>query len=253
MNKKNRKTTSSRRLLTIDKTKDFRLVESYKTLRTNLMFSFPDADSSVCRKILVTSAGAGEGKTTTAVNLALSIAQNGAKVLLIDADMRKPTIHRYFNLESRQGLSNILSGIDERSECIFDVPSTQGFSVIPSGIIPPTPSELLGSNAMKRLLDALSSAYDYIVIDSPPIGIVTDALALSAEVDGVVFVASCGKTRMPDINKAVQTLKLAKANLLGVILNRVPNRKMNRYYKARYYYGYTDETGYDVQFGKDKK
>ncbi len=253
MNKKTQKTVTGRRPLTIDKTNDFRLVESYKTLRTNLMFSFPDIENSECRKLLVTSAGAGEGKTTTAVNLALSIAQNGVKVLLIDADMRKPTIHRYFNLESRQGLSNILSGIHDRSECIFDIPSIEGFSVIPSGIIPPNPSELLGSNTMKRLLHELSSNYDYIVIDSPPIGIVTDALALSAEVDGVVFVASHGKTTVPEINKAIQTLKFAKANLLGVVLNRVPNKKKNRRSKSRYYYGYTNETGYDVQFGKDKK
>ncbi len=239
---------SSTSILTIDTAKDFKLVESYKALRTNLLFAFPSLEGHTCRKVLITSAGPGEGKTTTAVNLSISLAQNGTRVLLIDADMRKPSVHRYFNIESRRGLSNILSGMNKREECVYSVPNMPNFSVLPSGIIPPNPSELLGSKAMSCLLSDFEEYYDYIILDTPPVALVTDALALTPKVDGVAFVVSYGKATIPDVNKAVEAVRFAKGNLLGVILNRIPNSKKGAYRMKDYYseYSYSENTEKDL-------
>lgn len=229
-------------ILTIETAKDFKLVESYKALRTNLLFAFPSLEGHTCRKVLITSVAPGEGKTTTAVNLAISLAQNGTRVLLIDGDMRKPSVHRYFNIKSRNGLSNILSGMNKCEDCVYQVPNMPNFSVLPSGIIPPNPSELLGSKAMNCLLSEFEECYDYIILDSPPLALVTDALALTPQVDGVAFVVSYGKSTIPDVNKAVEAVRFAKGNLLGVILNRIPNNKKKAYRMKDYYSEYSYNT-----------
>ena len=216
---------TANRVFTITASTDFQLVESYKALRTNLMFSLPVRENTHCRKILFTSAGPGEGKTTTTVNLAISLSETETKVLLIDADLRKPTVHRYFNLESRVGLSNLLSGMNTREECVQNIPDMPNLSVIPSGILPPNPSELLSSSAMNNLLAEFENVYDYIIIDTPPVNVVTDALALVNRVDGVAFVTAYGKSALPEISKAVESLRFANANLLGIVMNRVQNER----------------------------
>ena len=202
----------ARKYITIIDNQTFSLVESYKSLRTNILFSLPAKENS-CRKILLTSANPGDGKTTTAVNIAITLAQANIRVLLIDADMRKPTVHKYFGIESRVGLSNALSGMNKLDECILPVEKTQNLWVIPSGILPPNPSELLSSNNMAQLIETLETRFDFIIIDSPPVNIVTDALAVSKLVEGVAMVCSQNVTRYPDLKRAVASLEFADAKV----------------------------------------
>ena len=215
-------------IINITNTSNFRLVESYKALRTNIMFSLPIKENVRSRKILFTSAGPGEGKTTTTVNLAVTLSETETKVLLIDADMRKPTVHKYFNIESRVGLSNLLSGMNTKKECIQQIEGMPNLSVITSGILPPNPSELLGSSAMINMLSEFESEYDYIIIDTPPVNVVADALALVKQVDGVAFVVSQGKSTYPDVSRAIETLRFANANIIGAVMNRVDTGKKSK-------------------------
>ena len=215
-------------IINITNTSNFRLVESYKALRTNIMFSLPIKENVRSRKILFTSAGPGEGKTTTTVNLAVTLSETETKVLLIDADMRKPTVHKYFNIESRVGLSNLLSGMNTKKECIQQIEGMPNLSVITSGILPPNPSELLGSSAMINMLSEFESEYDYIIIDTPPVNVVADALAIVKKVDGVAFVVSQGKSTYPDVSRAIETLRFANANIIGAVMNRVDTGKKSK-------------------------
>lgn len=215
-------------IINITNTSNFRLVESYKALRTNIMFSLPIKEDVRSRKILFTSAGPGEGKTTTTVNLAVTLSETETKVLLIDADMRKPTVHKYFNIESRVGLSNLLSGMNTKKECIQQIEGMPNLSVITSGILPPNPSELLGSSAMINMLSEFESEYDYIIIDTPPVNVVADALAIVKKVDGVAFVVSQGKSTYPDVSRAIETLRFANANIIGAVMNRVDTGKKSK-------------------------
>ena len=215
-------------IINITNTSNFRLVESYKALRTNIMFSLPIKENVRSRKILFTSACPGEGKTTTTVNLAVTLSETETKVLLIDADMRKPTVHKYFNIESRVGLSNLLSGMNTKKECIQQIEGMPNLSVITSGILPPNPSELLGSSAMINMLSEFESEYDYIIIDTPPVNVVADALAIVKKVDGVAFVVSQGKSTYPDVSRAIETLRFANANIIGAVMNRVDTGKKSK-------------------------
>ena len=215
-------------IINITNTSNFRLVESYKALRTNIMFSLPIKENVRSRKILFTSAGPGEGKTTTTVNLAVTLSETETTVLLIDADMRKPTVHKYFNIESRVGLSNLLSGMNTKKECIQQIEGMPNLSVITSGILPPNPSELLGSSAMINMLSEFESEYDYIIIDTPPVNVVADALAIVKKVDGVAFVVSQGKSTYPDVSRAIETLRFANANIIGAVMNRVDTGKKSK-------------------------
>ena len=230
----NKKNPAKTTILTITDSDDFQLVESYKALRTSLLFSLPTKEASHCRKILFTSAAPGDGKSTTTVNLALTFAEIETRVLLIDADMRKPTIHRYFPVDNRLGLSNLLSGMNQKSECIQSIPGQPNLTVIPSGVLPPNPSELLGSAAMEKLLTELEDMYDFILIDTPPVNVVTDATALAGKVDGVALVVAYGKTTLPDVEHTVEALRFAGANLLGIVMNRVTKNKNSRYSKRGY-------------------
>ena len=236
--KKNSKLQPVKSILKVSEVSDFTMVESFKALRTNIMFSLPG--NVGCRKLLFTSSLSGEGKTTTTVNLAVSLAETDTRVLLIDADMRRPTVHRYFDIKSRSrhGLSNLLTGANDIEECMFPSTEHPNLFVIPSGVLPPNPSELLGSAAMKSLLDGLESSFDYIIIDTPPVNLVSDALSLVSMVNGVAVVVAGNKSKMPDVQKAVTTLKFAGANLLGFVLNRVSSKSYG-YSKKSYQYTYS--------------
>ena len=220
--------------LLLTESDDFQFVESYKALRTNLLFSLPVKEGNNCRKLLFTSASPADGKSTTTVNLALTLAETETRVLLIDADMRKPTVHRYFSMDNRVGLSNLLSGMNQKAECIQAVPQFPNLSVIPSGILPPNPSELLGSSAMEKLLNELEKSYDFILLDTPPVNVVTDALSIAGKMDGVALVVAFGKTTLPEAEQAVEALRFANANVLGTILNRVVKNKHSRFSKHGY-------------------
>lgn len=191
--------------------------EAYRELRTNLQFMGLTGDSS---SVLFTSSLPGEGKTSSAINLAHVVAQAGNRVLLIDADLRRPTIARYLGLEGGAGLTSVLSGRADLEDVTQPL-ETEGLEVLASGPIPPNPSELLGSKSMQNLLTEAAATYDFVVIDTAPMLAVTDAVALSRYVGGTVVVAESERVRRPQLSQALEKLDVVEARLLGVVLNRV--------------------------------
>lgn len=208
--------------------------EAYRTLRTNISFAAVDEKLQV---IMVTSAGQGEGKSTTSANLAVVQAESDKRVLLIDADLRKPTVHRIFHISNRWGLTSLLSGQTTLQDVITDTGVTN-LHVIPSGIIPPNPSEMLASNKMKQLLEQLREAYDVIIIDTPPSLAVTDAQIMATRSDGVIMVVEAGSVKREMAMKAKANLEHVQARILGVVLNNIERKESESYY---YYYGDRDE------------
>ncbi|WP_078433465.1 CpsD/CapB family tyrosine-protein kinase [Metabacillus halosaccharovorans] len=205
------------------------IAEQFRTIRTNIQFSNVDEE---LQTMIVTSSGPAEGKSTTTANLAVVFAQQGKKVLLIDSDLRKPTVHYTFRKENHIGLSNVLTRQSTLEEAVTTT-EQENLWVLPSGPIPPNPSELLGSRGMQMLIEHAKNEYDVIVLDTPPVLAVTDAQVLANLADGVVLVVSSGKTEIDAAKKAKELLESAKAKILGVVLN---NKKVqdSQYY---YYYG----------------
>jgi protein-tyrosine kinase len=208
--------------------------EAYRVLRTNIRFSNLDRALKI---IVVTSTGPAEGKTTTVSNMAVTFSQAGSRVLLIDADLRKPKLHKVFGLDGKRGLTNAIIEDDNYSDYInkgvFD-----SLDILTCGIIPPNPSEILSSNAMKKLMDCLKKDYDYVFVDTPPVGTVTDAAVLSTVADGTVLVALSGKVQVDGIKRARELLLKVNANIIGVVLNKLDrNAHGNYYYYYYYYYG----------------
>lgn len=218
----------------------FYISEAYKTLRTNILFSTGNVG---CKTFVVTSAIPGEGKTTTAINIAISFAQTEKKVVIIDADLRKPKLHKYFDLKNKVGLSNILSGVyDGDSKDYIQKTSVDNMDLISSGHIPPNPIELLSSDKMQELLKSLSETYDFIILDTPPVNIVSDALVLSKMVTGYIMVTRSNYTEYQALDVAMSNFELANIKPLGVVLNDF-NRKQTKYsrggkYKYKTYYNY---------------
>lgn len=202
--------------------------ESYRILRTNIMYSSFDKK---IKRILVTSSEPGEGKSTTSGNLALAFAQDEKKVILIDCDLRKPSLHKKFRISNNRGLSDVIIDRDKLNKCIQK--RTEYLDILTAGKIPPNPSEMLGSKAMSSLLDELSNAYDVIILDSPPVLAVTDAQILSTKVDGTVLVVRAEKTKKDTVLAAKGVLDKVNANILGTVLNGGDKNKDNYYY----YYG----------------
>jgi capsular exopolysaccharide synthesis family protein len=204
--------------------------ESFRAVRTNLMFS-----SAVdgARNLMVTSTGPSEGKTVVATNLAISLAQTGQRVLLIDADMRKPRVHSVFGTSQQPGLSNLLVGTAKASESVHKTAVT-GLWVMPSGAYPPNPAELLGSKRFKEFIGSLGQHFDWVVVDTPPVMVVTDAAVVAHLIAGVVFVVGADMTSRNAARHAVEQLDHARATFLGAVLNRV-DLKHDAYYYSRYY------------------
>lgn len=212
----------------------FGIVESYKIIRYNILFSL---SAKKLKTVVFTSAEPSEGKSTTCVNFAVTLSQTGKKVMLIDADLRKPNVHKLLGLKNIHGLSNILGNFNINDDVIHKS-AYDNLDVITAGEIPPNPSELLQSDMMKSTLDSLSGYYDYIVIDTPPVNVVSDTLGILDEKMGVALVCRHNKTSRDSLNEALIKCKHTSATILGVILNRVKHStKSAGHYAYNYKYG----------------
>ena len=210
--------------------------EAYKLLRTNLMFALPTGKK--CQMIGVTSSMRGEGKSTTALNLAYTIAQNGEKVLLVDADMRLPSIYQKLGIENGKGLSNILAGMTSLESVLLKPEGDRNFSLILAGDIPPNPSELLNSKNMDKYLEMWAYYFDYIIFDFPPVGVVTDALVMAEKLDGMIVVVRQDYCDTASLAETMRQPEFLKVKILGFVLN-CGDTSDNKYkYKNRYGYGY---------------
>jgi len=216
------------------------LAEAYRTLRTNLNFAEMD---QAYRSILISSVNPQDGKSITAANLAVVLAQTGTKVILVDCDLRKPIQHKIFQVGNEKGITNCLAQNIEVEEVVQEV-EIENLNILTSGPIPPNPAEMLGSERAKALWLLLLEKYDYVIIDAPPILAVADASILAAQVDGVVMVINSGDTRIDLAREAKEQLQKASAHLIGVILNKV---KMNSS-DYQYYYYYSQDSS-DKQTG----
>lgn len=216
--------------------------ESFRQLRTNLQFAHVSHKS---KTVLVTSPLPGEGKSTTATNLALAMAEAGQSVALVDADLRRPMVASYLGLESSAGLTTALVGSANVNDLLQPWGANE-LHVLTSGQIPPNPSELLGSEAMKQLITTLESQFDSVVIDAPPLLPVTDAAVLAQQVGGVILVVGCHKARQPEVEKSLAALELVEADVLGVVLNRLRIKGPDA--QAYDYYSYTS-TAEDAKGG----
>ncbi len=202
--------------------------ESYRTLRTNIQYSSFDKEYRV---IVVTSSEPGEGKSTTAGNLALCMAQGDKKVILIDCDLRKPSLHKKFKISNLVGLSDVIIGKADLATAAHRY--NKDLVLLTSGKIPPNPSEMLSSKIMEKLLESLKDTFDYIILDTPPVQAVTDSQILSTKSDGTILVVRAERTKKESVQNAINLLKKVNANIIGTVLNGIDVSR-NKYY---YYYG----------------
>ena len=241
--------TQTRIASLLDNTTNFAITEAYKALRTNIIFTLSD-NGNKCKKLIMTSASPGEGKTTTCLNLTIAFAQTGSKVLVIGADLRKPRLYRHLQIERKNGLSDVLCGLIPLKDAIKHC-DKYGIDCITAGQLPPNPVELLASPKMGEIFDELSEMYDYIFIDTPPVTLVADATAMSKYADGVIVVVRQNYTIHETLQKARNSLDFAEAKILGYILNDVgalsgSYNSYKRYGKGSYktYGGYGYGAGY---------
>ena len=230
---------------TLHKNLAFTAAEQYKLIRANLAFTLPEGEK--CPVIGVTSSMRGDGKSTTAINLSFVLAEKGAKVLLIDGDLRIPSVAKKLGIESSPGLADLLKDSAQPfSE--FGAPFLDNWHILPSGDVPPNPSELLGSPRMENILRKLREIYDYIVIDLPPVNIVSDAVAISPYISGIIVVIREGYTEKKELDRCFRQLGLSNAKVLGCVINEAKagsgsygKYKKYKYYKSQNEQGYAPE------------
>lgn len=238
MKKKNNKTIlfDPKKMLLSDKAA-FSVKEAYKTLRTNVMFSLPGKESKC---VGVVSPERGDGKSSVAINLAISFSQINKKVIIVDCDLRLPTIASKLQIEPKPGLSNFLSGNQESDQPLIRRSNDYGIDIMTAGDIPPDPTALLGSKQMKLFVELLKKYYDYIILDFPPATIVSDAALLSEIVDGYLLVLRHNSSEYSKINETLRQMQFADAKILGFVYNGKEEHK--KYYKkgrySKYYYNY---------------
>jgi capsular exopolysaccharide synthesis family protein len=211
------------------------LAEAYRQLRTSILLS---TAGHAPKSLLITSSLPSEGKTTTAVNTAISLAQTGASVLIIDSDMRRPRLHSVFNISNGEGLSTILSSEMNEKEVldIVQYEETAKLHLLPSGPVPPNPAELIGSEQMANLLKVMQKRFTHVVVDSPPIASFTDGVLIASMVDGVILVVHSGKSSRQVVRRSKQLLNDIGAKIFGVVLNNVNLRSQDNYYYYQSYY-----------------
>lgn len=235
----------------LGKNSSFSVQEAYKTLRTNIRF-FLSGDG--CKKFCITSGLASEGKSITILNLAISFAEAGSKVLLIDADMRRPSMARLLIENASPGLSNVLAGLCKAEDAIRKE-VYPNLDVLFSGEIPPNPSELLGNPRMQRMLDKMSQTYDFILVDTPPVGVVSDVCVVGNILDGVLFLVRQNYTEKEVVSRGIKQLEISGAKLMGFVLNGADKSHSGRYgkkyrYKSRYKYYRYGSYGYGYGYGR---
>ena len=235
----NGKRTSENNMSYIGPKLKFEGREAYNLLRTNLMFAIKRNDRNA-RVIGVTSSVHGEGKSLTAINMAYSIAESGQKVVLVECDLRLPTLRKKINLPKTTGLSNLLAGINSENATLHKDVLIKNFDVVQAGDIPPNPSELLGSKQFGMLIDNLAENYDVVVLDLPPVGEVSDALVASKVTDGIIVVVRQDYTQSSDLDYTLRQLELVNAKVIGFVYNSASSRakKYGYGYGKKYKYGY---------------
>lgn len=204
----------------------FEAAEAYKLLRTNILFALPDEQK--CRIVGVTSASGSEGKSTTALNLSYVLAEAGERVLLIEGDMRMPSISRQLKLKTSPGLSNVLDGLSEIQEVLQESGLHSNLQIVSSGSIPPNPSELLGTKAVSILIDNLSKNYNFIILDLPPVTEVADALVASRLTDGMIIVVRQNYANRQDVADAMQQFSYVNAKILGFVMTHSDTDKRKK-------------------------
>lgn len=234
---KNKHIEEARKLLT-DSSMPFNAAESYRSIRTNILFSLGTSDKKI---IAVSSPNPSEGKSTMAANIAVAFAQTESKVLLIDADMRKSVQHRTFHTQNTEGLSTLIAKLSAAEDSV-QKNVLNCLDLLPSGPTPPNPSELLASEHFAQLLETFAQEYDYIIIDTPPVNIVSDAMGMKDSISGILLVLKYGQTTFADVANCLKQIELVQTNLLGFVLNEVHHHHsayyQHKYKKYDYGYGY---------------
>ena len=242
---------------------NFAATEAYKLLRTNLMFTLPDAKN--CRVIGITSPTREEGKSTTAINLSYALAEMGKRVVLIDADLRLPTVAKKMEIKSAPGLSNVLVGDVGEQDVMWVSDVAENWSILPSGDIPPNPTEMLGSPQMQALVKVLSEDYDFLVFDLPPVNIVSDALVISPLLGGMLVVVRDNYSERRELRDCTRQLELSNVKVLGFVMNvsrgegggygrykKNHYKYSSKYYKRSGYYGKRAPYVKDLEDGEEK-
>ena len=244
-----KKTSSHRKLFTVGPNAPFPFTEAYKSLRTNLEFL---SASGNCKTILITSSVPEEGKTNVAINLAITLAGSGKRVVLVDCDMRKSTVSRYMRIpRGHAGLTNVITSRDVStlSTALVRMKET-GITILPVGTIPPNPAELLAAAITEKIFGALQNAFDYVIVDTPPVSVVTDAAVLCRVADGVLLVVRPGVTTIQGAQLSKKNLEAVNAHILGVVMNGYNAKKSGR--KDGYSYAYSYSYYDNKQQGSDE-